>query len=266
MSFPTAGPLVTVVIPHYEQPRLVRAAVQSVVDQDYENLEIVVVDDGSTQPDAVAVLAEVEAHPWDRDLRVIRQENRYLGAARNAGTRAARGDLVAFVDDDDFVDPTYIRTMVDAMTATGADVVTVAVHAIEADDHGDIVDDPEEAVWCFLGDLADLGTMDNVFGGAAALFKKDVLLGVGGFFERHGVGHEDWDVLGSHRPVRRAGRLHPRAAVPLPGPAQEHAAVDARVHEHAACLRQLPHPSARAPADVAGAHPGPAGDDQVAHR
>lgn len=189
------SPLVSVVIVHYNQAHLIRSTIESVAAQDYENLEIILVDDGSSDPEAVAVLNELEAHDWGHSFRLVRQQNRYLGAARNAGAQHAAGEYVAYVDDDDSVDPAYLRSMVTAATATGADAVTVAIHAIEADDRGQVVPNPEETVWCFLGDAPQLGTMDNVFGGAAALYRKDVLVGAGGFFEHHGVGHEDWEML-----------------------------------------------------------------------
>ena len=191
----TPTPLVSVVIAHFNQPRLVRTTVESVVGQDYPELEIILVDDGSSDGDAVALLPELEAQDWGRPFRLVRQENKYLGAARNTGMRHAQGEFVVYVDDDDFLEPAYVRSMVTAASTTGADAVTVSIHAIEADERGDLVPDGEESVWCFLGDAPHLGTMENVFGGAAALYRKEVLQASGGFFEYRGIGHEDWDML-----------------------------------------------------------------------
>ena len=58
-------------------------------------------------------------HDWGRPFTVVRQENQYLGAARNAGARHATGDLLAFVDDDDLIDPKYIRVLVRALDGHG---------------------------------------------------------------------------------------------------------------------------------------------------
>jgi glycosyltransferase involved in cell wall biosynthesis len=189
------SPLVSVVIVHFNQARLIRSTIESVAAQDYPDLEIVLVDDGSTDPDAVALLDQFEGHDWGRPFRLVRQENKYLGAARNTGMRHAQGEYIVYVDDDDFLDEAYVRAMVTAISTTGVDAVTVSIHAIEADERGDIVPGGEESVWCFLGDAPDLGTMENIFGGAAALYRKEVLKASGGFFEHRGIGHEDWDML-----------------------------------------------------------------------
>jgi glycosyltransferase involved in cell wall biosynthesis len=93
-------PLVSVVIPTYNGGALLRAAVDSVLAQDYfAPIEVVVVDDGSTQP--------VEPLPADlgtRVVRLIRQPNAGTAAARNRGISAARGEYVAFLDHDDLWD------------------------------------------------------------------------------------------------------------------------------------------------------------------
>ena len=98
------------------------------------------VDDGSSTLAALENLDRIETHDFGRPLRVVRQENQYLGAARNTGVRHATGDLIAFVDDDDVVEKTYVSAMVQALEATGADVVTVAIHGFESDDAGIVAD------------------------------------------------------------------------------------------------------------------------------
>lgn len=89
-------PALTIIIPAYNVERYVLDAVQSALGQTYRDLEVVVVDDGSTDRTA-ELLASVE----DPRLRVIRQENRGLSGARNAGIRAARGRYIGFLDADD---------------------------------------------------------------------------------------------------------------------------------------------------------------------
>jgi glycosyltransferase involved in cell wall biosynthesis len=189
------SPLVSVVVPHFNQPELIWLTLQSIAAQSYPALEIVLVDDGSTDPAAIENLAALESHDWGRPFTVVRQENQYLGAARNTGAAHANGELVAFVDDDDLIAPDYITVLVSALSAMEADAVTIAIHGVEAADDGTIPDEPDNAVWVFFGDAPHLGTVLNVFGGAAALYKRAALEAVDGFFTHRDIGHEDWDLL-----------------------------------------------------------------------
>lgn len=106
-------PLVSVVIPSYNHAQFVGDAIQSVLGQDYERLEVIVVNDGSTDGTA-AVVATFPS------VRHVAQENRGLGNARNTGLALCRGELVVFLDADDRLLPGAIRTGVAAMIANPA--------------------------------------------------------------------------------------------------------------------------------------------------
>jgi len=94
MSEETPG-LISVVIPVYNGERFLKAAVESVLDQDYIRLEVIVVDDGSTDSSGTI------ARSFDKPVTCISQVNAGLGAARNAGIQASRGEFLAFLDADD---------------------------------------------------------------------------------------------------------------------------------------------------------------------
>ena len=104
--------LVSVIIPVYNVRPYLNEALDSVLDQSYENLEIIIIDDGST--DGSSELCD-EYGKKDARICVIHQDNRGLSAARNAGLDHMTGDLVAFLDSDDAYDPEYILTMLSAM-------------------------------------------------------------------------------------------------------------------------------------------------------
>ena len=98
------GPLVSVVMPLYNSAPTVLESLHSALNQTYRNLEILVVDDGSTD-DGVTLVEQVR----DPRVRIIHQANRGLAGARNTGIRAACGALIAFLDSDDLWKPEKIK-------------------------------------------------------------------------------------------------------------------------------------------------------------
>jgi glycosyltransferase involved in cell wall biosynthesis len=101
-----AGTPFTVVVPAFNAARTLLSCLTSVLEQTVEDLELVVVDDGST--DATRALA---AGVEDDRVRVIHQANRGPSAARNAGTAVARGRVTCYLDSDDLLLPTYLETV-----------------------------------------------------------------------------------------------------------------------------------------------------------
>lgn len=108
------APLVTAIIPTFNRPNLAVTAVQSVLDQTYENIELVVVDDGSDVP-IESEIADLEMDSLV-DVQVHRHEkNRGANTARNIGISAANGEYIAFLDDDDYWCPEKIERQVTAL-------------------------------------------------------------------------------------------------------------------------------------------------------
>lgn len=111
---------VSVIIPAYNAAETIERCLDSLRRQKLRDIEIIVVDDGSTDntPD---VLAKYVAH--DARIRVIRQENAYIGAARNKGLKHAKGKYVGFVDSDDYVSEDFYEKLYQKAEETGKDVV-----------------------------------------------------------------------------------------------------------------------------------------------
>ncbi len=110
-SSPTTLPLVSVVVPCFNYGRYVAAAIQSALDQDWPALEIIVVDDGSTD-DTLEVL-----HSFGSAIRVIHQENGGVNAATDTGVAAALGELITFLDADDTWPPNRVRLLAETLLA-----------------------------------------------------------------------------------------------------------------------------------------------------
>lgn len=129
-----AAPLVTVIMPVFNGERTLRRSMVSVLDQSWRNLELVVVDDAST--DDTPRLAEQLA-AQDARVRVLRRERGGgPAAARNTGIRSARGRYLAFCDADDMWLPEKLARQLDLARSTGAALVYCGYHRIAADFDG----------------------------------------------------------------------------------------------------------------------------------
>lgn len=124
---PHLAPQVSVVIPVYKVEQYLDECLISVLGQDVP-LEVVVVDDGS--PDASGRMAERWARR-DRRVRVLHQANAGLGAARNAGLRAATAPYVTFCDSDDVVPEGAYQLLLASLEATGSDIVIGALERFD---------------------------------------------------------------------------------------------------------------------------------------
>lgn len=115
-----SDPLITVVLPIYNVAKWLDTCIQSIVQQTYRNLQIILVDDGST--DESPTICERWAAK-DNRINVVHQQNAGLSAARNTGLRMRKGEYVCFVDSDDYVEHNYVERMLNTARAEQADMV-----------------------------------------------------------------------------------------------------------------------------------------------
>jgi len=111
MSTETITPRVSIIIPVYQGDRFLAEAIESVLNQTYTNYEIIVVDDGSTDNSREVLL------PYLDKIRYVYQENQGVAAARNRGIKIARGEFIAFLDQDDFWLPDKLALQVACFNA-----------------------------------------------------------------------------------------------------------------------------------------------------
>lgn len=123
-------PTVSVIVPVYKVEPYIRQCLDSVVAQSYENLEIILVDDGS--PDRCGVICD-EYAAKDRRIKVIHQANRGVAAARNTGLRAATGEWIAWADSDDWVSEGFIEYLLTNALRYDADITICGKY----EEHGD---------------------------------------------------------------------------------------------------------------------------------
>ncbi len=185
------SPGVSVVIPLYNKRATIRRSLDSVLRQTFADFEIIVVDDGSTDGGG-----EIAAETGDRRVRVLRQPNRGVSAARNRGIADAAAGLVAFLDADDFWAPEFLATILDlAQSYPDAGMYLTGRRHVYPD--GSAID-----VWAALPEGRGMGILPSYFaapeeGGlahsSAVAVPGAVLRAVGGFQEGAHMG-EDVDM------------------------------------------------------------------------
>lgn len=190
---PTAG--VTVVITHFERPQLLDQNLQALLRQTDRDFSVLVVDDGSRGADALHYLAGIEERYRGLGLRLLRQPNRYLGAARNAGIRAATTEFVILLDDDNLAFPALVATLRQAAHALQADIVTCGVrHFHDATGTPEAAPDGQGPDQFFAGGPLLVGAVHNCFGDASGIYRRAIFERLGGFHEQRGVTYEDWQL------------------------------------------------------------------------
>ena len=112
--------LISVIVPAYNSGRTITDCINSIAQQDYRNVEILIVNDGSTDetPSLAAELASKDSR-----IRLISTENRGLSHARNTGLANAHGDLIAFLDSDDQLLDNTLSALFKCLVETGSDLV-----------------------------------------------------------------------------------------------------------------------------------------------
>ena len=123
-------PLISVIVPVYKVEKYLNRCVKSIIGQTYENLEIILVDDGS--PDRCPVMCEAWAEK-DSRIKVIHKSNGGLSDARNAGMEVANGELMGFVDSDDWIAPDMYQCLYATMKADNSDIATCGVEMVWED-------------------------------------------------------------------------------------------------------------------------------------
>lgn len=130
-------PLVSVIIPAYNAAKTLKATVESVFEQTFEDFEIIIVNDGST--DETLALAESIAGTDER-VRIISQPNRGVASARNNGIRAAAGEYVALLDADDLWVQHKLERQIEVLTkSVGEEVFAVQSGALFVNDNLEVI-------------------------------------------------------------------------------------------------------------------------------
>lgn len=119
--------LVSIIVPVYEVKKYLKKCIESLINQTYTNLEILLIDDGST--DGSSNICNDYAI-IDKRIQVIHKENEGVSKARNKGIEIAKGDYITFVDADDYIDTHYIETLYNDCIINKSDISIIGVKDI----------------------------------------------------------------------------------------------------------------------------------------
>jgi glycosyltransferase involved in cell wall biosynthesis len=181
-------PLVTVAVPHHNLGAYLPEALASIAAQTYPRLEVLVIDDGSTDPESHRVFDEEERrYPA---FRFLRQTNAGLGATRNRALAEATGEFYLPMDADNVALPELVERLVAALrTNAGCAAVTPYLHWF---DDAPASERRIRAAYRGTGGPLALAGIHNVFGDATGLFRTATLRAVGGYDAQREVILEDW--------------------------------------------------------------------------
>lgn len=175
------NPLVSVIIPCYNQAHFLREAVDSALNSGYENIEIVVVNDGSDKPEQIEIINNFTAPK----TRIINQQNAGLPNARNTAIEAAKGGYILPLDADDMTAPGFIGRAVELMEADN----DICIVSGQPEFFGDCkTHQPQTLKYEGLDTL--LG--QNCFM-ASSMFRRSDWQATGGYSDMMREGLEDWD-------------------------------------------------------------------------
>lgn len=145
---------VSVIVPVYNVEKYIDKCVRSLIGQNYSNIEIILVDDGSFDKSGIII---DRLQSTDSRVIVIHQKNNGVSSARNAGLEAATGEYVTFVDGDDWVDTNYITYFVNLLETSRCDIAmninNFTEKANKSSDDYFVVSAEKAIEWIYLGDI-----------------------------------------------------------------------------------------------------------------
>lgn len=115
----TKKTLISIIVPVYNTEKYIERCLDSIMKQDYPNFEVILVNDGSTDESRIIIQKYKEKY---KNISYIKQENKGVGAARNAGIKVAKGDYISFVDSDDYISKDFIETMMKSLQQNNSDI------------------------------------------------------------------------------------------------------------------------------------------------
>lgn len=195
---------ISIIVPVYNVEKYLEKCINSIINQTYQNLEIILIDDGSI--DYSSKICDIFAEK-DNRIRVIHKENEGVSVTKNLGIKISTGSYISFVDSDDYIDPRYIETLYKNLIECDADISTLSYKVIRKD--GTIIQtgadglnmqEDEIAIYEDIDIIKELLKQKTIKNFVCKLYKKSILC-------EFPVGVNYEDIIFSFEVLRKAKRV-----------------------------------------------------------
>jgi glycosyltransferase involved in cell wall biosynthesis len=188
-----ATPLVSVIVPCFNSGNTISRTIDSVVKQTWKNIEIVIVNDGSTDEVSCRVFYEMKGKYQTYNWIFVEKENGGIGNTRNLAASKSNGDYLVFVDSDNVAEPQMLEKMVIGILNSKADCLTCYFRAFDS------YISPFAKLYAYsyvpIGECIEAGAYENIFGDANFIINRNTFFNLGGFKEDRDTSYEDWEFL-----------------------------------------------------------------------
>jgi len=187
-----SAPLVTVCVPYFNLGDFLEETLSSLAAQSYTNLEVLVINDGSTDAHALDVFSRMQT--TFPQFRFLDQANAGIGATRNRGLQLARGQYFLPVDADNIAHPDMVRRFV-AGLEHNRDIAALTCYFLAFREFADLAPGRFAYAYRPTGGPRILGCLQNIYGDGNAMFRTEALRAVGGFETDRDTSFEDWEAF-----------------------------------------------------------------------
>lgn len=192
--------LVSVIIPVYNVEKYLRRCVKSVMEQTYSNIEIILINDGSTDRSG-EICCELEKED-ERIVLVVKDNNEGVSSTRNTGLKMARGEYITFIDSDDYVSKDYIETLLHLCIKNNAEISECSLISGSNDNYRFDNKGNKEEIFCGIEYLRNMYSFSNSEGFPCKLYKRYLFEGI-----ECPVGRIMEDVATTYKVAYRAKRV-----------------------------------------------------------
>lgn len=187
-----SNPRVSICVAYYNYGRYLPQLLRSLKENDYQNFEVIVVNDGSTELSSIEVFEQQQKEFTPLGWKFITQQNQGIGATRNFAASQVSGEFLIFMDADNVASKQMISTFVKSITKTEAAALTCMATVFKGDSYPD---KKTEIFYLYrpIGPILEMSMLENVFGDANAIVRKTAFEEIGGFKTDRSTSFEDWE-------------------------------------------------------------------------